>query len=194
MRQGAVHRATRACFEHVTAVLLAAVALLLGLGPAAAMGSGSPEELSAVEAQTPAEWRVSTALLPAGQDPREAVMVAAGAWVLDRVPGGGGHLDPHRSGAGKDGSRLERVAGALGLGMATLDDVRDCVDVMDPTSCTLTVDRLLAVSAPRIDGDAARVKVYAWYRADAGAQPVMQRSWELRLARSEGIWRVVSGG
>jgi hypothetical protein len=135
---------------------------------------------------------------PAGsalsQDPQEAVMVAAGEWALGQLPGSTGRLDPHRSGAGKDGARIDRVARTLGVGLAPLDEVRSCADVMDPGSCALSVDRLLAIAAPVVDGDDARVKVYAWYRSGSSAGPVAQRDWELRLTRSASGWRVVSGG
>lgn len=195
MKREAIQRATGRFHRRArVAVPLAVMALLVGWGQLFAMVSGPPASGSSTEVRAPADRPAPATIPPASQDAGEAVMVAAGAWVLDRVPGGAGYLDPHRSGAGKDGSRLERVAGALGLGLATLDDVRECVDVMDPASCTLDVDRLLAMAAPQIHGDAARVKVYAWYRADTGGTPVVQRSWELRLARNDGVWQVVSGG
>lgn len=167
MRQEAQHQARGA---YPAVVGLAIVAVLIGWS-----GIVSPAPAS-------------------GQDAGEAVMVAAGAWALDRVPGSAGRLDPHRSGAGKDGERVKRVARALGVGLAPLDEVRECRDVMDPASCTLSVDRLLAIGAPRIDGGEARVKVYAWYRSSSPTQPVTQQSWELRLARADGGWRVISGG
>lgn len=126
------------------------------------------------------------------QDAEEAVMVAAGAWALDRLPAGQTRLDPHRSGAGKDAARVRRVAQALGAGLGTLDESRQCTDTMDPATCKLSVDRLLAISAPRVDGDEARVKVYAWYRSSS--PPVAQQSWDLVLRHSGGSWRVVSGG
>lgn len=128
------------------------------------------------------------------QDAEEAVMVAAGEWVLAQVPGGAARLDPHRSGAGKDRARVERVARSLGTGLATLDEVRNCKDVMDASTCTLAVERLLAIASPQVEGDGARVKVYAWYRAGSTTEPVAQRSWELQLRRDGSSWRVVSAG
>lgn len=135
----------------------------------------------------------ATASPAVAQDPEEAVMVAAAEWVLERVPGGEVRVDPHRSGAGKDRARVERVARTLGARLGTLDELRECTDVMDPSTCTLGVDRLLAIASPRIDDDEARVKVYAWYRADSPSEPVAQRSWELRLTREGPVWRVVAG-
>jgi hypothetical protein len=136
--------------------------------------------------------RASAAAVVPAQDPAEAVMVAAGQWALERVPGGDTRLDPHRSGAGKDAARVSSVARSLGAGLGTLDELRQCTDPLDAASCRLGVDRLLAISAPKVDGDEARVKVYAWFRSSS--PPVAQRSWDLVLRRAGGSWRVVSGG
>lgn len=130
---------------------------------------------------------------PSDQDVEEAVMVAAGQWALDRLPSGVTRLDPHRSGAGKDGARVRRVARALGATLGTLDDTRQCTDSIDPSTCRLSVETLLAISAPRIEGYGAQVKVYAWYRSNSAREPVAQRSWEVQLRRSGQSWHVVSG-
>ncbi len=148
----------------------------------------------AVVAAVGGAW--STAHRSAGvasvQDPAEAVMVAAGQWALEQLPAGETRLDPHRTGEGKDAARVNSVARSLGAGLGTLDELRQCTDTMNPASCRLGVDRLLAISAPRMDGDQARVKVYAWYRSSS--PPVAQRSWDLVLRQEGGSWRVVSGG
>lgn len=134
-------------------------------------------------------------LLPSGQqDPDEAIMVTAGQWALDRLPPGDTRLDPHRSGAGKDAARVRRVAQSLGATLAPLDDTRQCANAIDPSTCQLSAARVLAITAPRIDGDRAQVKVYAWYRSDSAREPVAQRSWDLQLRRNGQSWRVVSGG
>lgn len=130
---------------------------------------------------------------PSDQDVEEAVMVAAGQWALERLPSGATRLDPHRSGAGKDAARVRRVAQSLGATLAPLDETRQCADSIDPSTCTLSAERVLAISAPRIDGDSAEVKVYAWYRSDSAREPVTQRSWDLELRRSGQSWHVVSG-
>lgn len=157
------------------------VALMAAAGVAGAW-SGAAPAVDAVDAVAHA----------VAQDSDEAVMVAAGEWVLDRIPSGRTQLDPHRSGAGKDGARVRRVAQALGARLGTLDEARQCTDTMNPATCQLGVDRLLAIAAPQVDGDEARVKVYAWYRSSS--PPVAQRSWTLVLRQSGGEWRVVSGG
>lgn len=123
----------------------------------------------------------------------EAVMVAAGEWALQQVPGGQPHLDHHRSGEGQDAARVERVARALGARLTTLDQARQCDDAMDRATCRLTVERLLTITAPRIDGDRAQVKVYAWYRSSSASDPVAQRRWDLVLERNGRGWRVTSG-
>ncbi|MEJ2504076.1 MAG: hypothetical protein P8177_12330, partial [Gemmatimonadota bacterium] len=134
---------------------------------------------------------------PAGvgaQSPGEAVLVAAGEWALGRLPGGSIRLDPHRTGEGVGREGARRVAEALGAELATLEETRHCGDPLEPSSCRLSVDVLLAISAPRIDGDAAQVRVYAWYRSDDPRRPVSRQSWDLGLRRSGGEWRVTSGG
>lgn len=139
----------------------------------------------------------ATAILPdqaAGQDAEEAVMVAAGEWALERTPQGSTRLDPHRSGAGKDGARVQRVAQSLGATPGTLEETRRCTDALDPSTCRLEAGRLLAVGAPRIEGDQARVKVYVWYPTSTAREPVAQRSWDLVLRKNGQAWRVVSGG
>lgn len=123
----------------------------------------------------------------------EAVMVAAGEWVLQQVPGGQPHLDPHRSGEGQDAARLQRVARALGAGLTTLDQSRQCDDAMNRATCRLTVERLLTIAEPRVDGDRAQVKVYAWFRSSSPTDPVGQRRWDLSLERDARGWRVTSG-
>lgn len=128
------------------------------------------------------------------QDATEDVMVAAGSWALDRLEGSSPRLDPHRTGAGRDAARVRRVAQRLGAELATLDDVRRCTDVMDPSTCELTTGPLLAIAAPEMDGERARVRVYGWHRSGSPRQPVEQRSWDLVLERSGGGWRVVGTG
>lgn len=130
----------------------------------------------------------------AAQDEAESAMAAAGTWALGQLPSGDTRLDPHRSGEGKDGPRVQRVARALGASLAPLNQVRECADRLDPSTCTLSVARLISVGAPRIDGDTARVKVYAWYRSSSPREPVAQRSWEVQLRRAGQGWQVVSGG
>lgn len=124
----------------------------------------------------------------------EAVMVAAGEWALQQVPGGQPHLDHHRSGAGQDAARVERVARALGARLTTLDEARQCDDTMNRATCRLNVERLLTIAEPRIDDDRAQVKVYAWYRSSSPTEPVAQRRWNLVLERNGSGWRVTSGG
>jgi hypothetical protein len=128
------------------------------------------------------------------QDPAAEVMIAAGRWALDRLPGGAVRMDPHRSGEGKDQAVVERVARALGAELATLEETRRCDDVMDPSTCRLESAALLAISPPRVDGDRAQVKVYAWVAEDSPRAPVSQQSWQLQLRRSGSGWEVVGGG
>jgi hypothetical protein len=134
---------------------------------------------------------------PAGggaQSSEEEVLVAAGQWALERLPRGAVRLDPHRTGQGAGEALARRLAGPLGAELATLEDTRSCSDPTDPSSCELAVDVLLALAAPRIDGDEAVVRVYAWHRSDDPRAPVTKESWDVRLQRSSGGWRVVSGG
>lgn len=165
-------------------VLLAALAAVALGFPDALPAWGGAE--SGVAAQDPEGV--------AGQDPAEAIMIAVGGWVLERLPPGSSRLDPHRSGAGKDAPRIGRVATALGAELATLDETRQCTDALDRSTCQLAVTRLLAIGAPAIDGDEAVVKVYAWYRSGSAGAPVAEKTWQLRLHRIEGGWVVVSGG
>ena len=130
----------------------------------------------------------------AAQTPEEAVMVAAGQWALERLPGGAIRLDPHRTGQGAGEALARRLAGPLGAQLATLEDTRRCADPTDPSSCSLDADVLLALAAPRISGDEAVIRVYAWHRSGDPRAPVAKESWDVRLARSGGGWRVVSGG
>lgn len=123
----------------------------------------------------------------------EAVMVAAGQWAAGRVPSGDLALDPHRTGASTSTAVARRVAGALGARLATLEEVRPCTDPTNPGTCRLDVTALLAIGAPSVDGDRARVRVYAWYRQDSDREPVGQDSWTLDLRRTGDGW-VVSGG
>lgn len=130
----------------------------------------------------------------AAQDASADVMIAAGRWAIERLPSGSGGLDPHRSGAGKDGARVRQVAQALGLELTTLEEAKRCTDALAPSTCQLSANRLLAIGSPRIDGAQARVKVYAWHRSGSEQAPVAERSWELSLRQSADGWRVVSGG
>lgn len=151
------------------------------------------EAVATVEAVEPVE-AVETMVEARTQDPSEAVMVAAGRWALERLPSGPAAIDPHRSGAGKDGARLRRVAAALGTELTTLDRAKECMDVIDPSTCRLSTARLLAIGAPRVQGDRAEVKIYAWHRTASADAPVAEKSWNLTLRRSAGGWQVVSGG
>ncbi|MFW5950713.1 MAG: hypothetical protein ACOCVZ_01215 [Gemmatimonadota bacterium] len=129
----------------------------------------------------------------AQERPDEAVMIAAAVWVLDQLPDGSVCVDPHRTGRGKDEARVRRVAEALGADLATLEQTRECGDVMDPATCRLA-STLLAIEAPEIRGDGARVRVYAWYSSDSPRQPVGKRDWDVRLERGAQGWQVVGGG
>lgn len=120
----------------------------------------------------------------------EAVMVAAGAWARGQLPGGALRLDPHRTGRSTDRSVAARVASALGAEQATLEETRRCADPTDPSSCQLEAAALLAIGAPSISGDEARVRVYAWYRQSDGAAPVGKTSWDLTLRRTGSGWAV----
>jgi sirohydrochlorin ferrochelatase len=127
------------------------------------------------------------------QESPEAIMVAAGRWVQEQLPDGRLVLDPHRTGEGVGEAIVERVARALDASVGTLEDTRRCVDVMDPSTCTLDAAALIAISPPSRDGDRATVRVYAWYATDSPREPVAKRNWELQLRRETGGWRVVSG-
>lgn len=122
----------------------------------------------------------------------EAVMIAAGTWARGQVPAGALRLDPHRTGASTDASVARRVAAALGAEAGTLESTRSCADPTDPSTCRLSAAALLAIDAPSIRGDEARVRVYAWYRQDDPRSPVGRTSWDLTLRRTAGGW-VVAG-
>lgn len=153
---------------------------------------GAGRLLSMVAAAAVAGMGVSAPAAAQGSD-AEAVMVAAGEWALQQVPGGQPHLDPHRSGEGQDAGRVERVARALGARLTTLDQARRCDDPMNRATCRLTVERLLTIAGPRIDDDRAQVKVYVWYRSSSPTEPVAQSRWNLVLERDSRGWRVTSG-
>lgn len=123
----------------------------------------------------------------------EAVMVAAGRWVIERLPPGKVCLDPHRSGQGTDEAVIERVGRALSAELRTLEETRECTDVMDPASCSLNADALMAIARPRIDGRSASVRVYTWHASGSIREPVAKRTWDLELRRESGGWTVVSG-
>ena len=161
---------------------------------AAVLVAGSiPAGVAAVGAAGPvAGSETAGALGPAAQE-TEAVMVAAGRWVLERMPDGRVCLDPHRSGQGTDEALLERVGQALSAELRTLEETRQCTDVMDPASCTLDAAALIAIAHPRIDGANATVKVYTWHASDSIREPVSKRTWDLELRRGPGGWAVVDG-
>lgn len=125
------------------------------------------------------------------QSQAEAVMIAAGQWAKQQLPSGTLRLDPHRSGQSSNADVAQRVAGALGAQVATLDESRSCTDVMDPSTCTLASTALLAISEPSISGNTARTRVYAWYRQDSPREPIAKRSWDLTLEQQGNRWVVV---
>ena len=128
----------------------------------------------------------------AGQGAEEAVMIAAGSWVLEQTGEGDVRLDPHRTGQGTDRRVLRRVASALGADLGTLEETRHCSDPMDPSTCRLDADVLLCIAPPRVRGDEAEVRAYAWTSADELRNPVQKRTWALQLERVGDEWRVVS--
>lgn len=130
---------------------------------------------------------------PAGAQDGEQVMIAAGQWAKGQVPSGPLRLDPHRTGRSSDPAVAQRVASALGATLGTMEETRRCTDVMNPSTCTLSSSALLAISAPRINGDQASCRVYAWYRQDNAREPVGKHSWELTLRRTAQGWEVVQG-
>lgn len=136
----------------------------------------------------------ATAPAAAQTNPQESAMLAAARWVVDRLPEGSLRLDPHRSGQGTDRATVERVARALGAGLATLEETRRCEDTLDRSTCTLACDVLLALAPPEIRGDRATVKVYAWYRSSSRRSPVEKGTWVVELRGGADGWRVVSGG
>lgn len=123
----------------------------------------------------------------------EAIMIAAGEWVRDQLPGGELRLDPHRTGRSTSPAVARRVASSLAADLATLEEVRSCTDPMDPGSCSMGVAGLLAIEAPAVDGDTARVRVYAWYRQDSRRSPVGKDSWTVTLRRTASGWQVTGG-
>lgn len=127
------------------------------------------------------------------QEPAEQVMIAAGQWAKGQVPAGPLRLDPHRTGRSSDPAVARRVASALGADLGTMEETRQCTDVMDPSTCALASSALLAISAPGINGDEASCRVYAWYRQDDARNPVVKRSWDLTLRRTAQGWEVVQG-
>ena len=124
----------------------------------------------------------------------EAVMVAAANWARDQLPAGQLRIDPHRTGRGAGDAAAQTVARALGADLGTLEQTRQCSDVMRPETCRLQADVLLAIAAPTVEGGDARVKVYAWYRQSSPREPVGKRTWDLRLTRTASGWTVTSGG
>lgn len=124
----------------------------------------------------------------------EAVMTAAAEWARERLPQGALRVDPHRTGQGVGQGVAQRVARALGADLGTLEETRSCTDPLDASTCTLQTAALLAISAPRIDGDRATVRVYAWHRQSRPREPVAKRSWDLELRRTAGGWQVAGGG
>ncbi len=131
----------------------------------------------------------------AAQEPRAetAPMVAAGEWARDRLPDGALGLDPTRSDGGVGDAVAGAVARAIGARLLKLEDARLCRDVMDPSTCTLSVDALLAISPPVLHGDQGMVRVYAWYRGSSAGKPVEEATWDVRVRRSGGAWSAVGG-
>jgi hypothetical protein len=126
----------------------------------------------------------------AAQQEAPAIMVAAARWALRSLPSGTVRLDPHRTGDGPPLAAAQAVARELGAELGTLEQIRVCQDVTRPETCRLEADVLLAVAAPRVDRDRARVRVYAWHRTGSAREPVARRTWELELVRTDGAWRV----
>ena len=124
----------------------------------------------------------------------EAAMVAAGEWARGQLPSGELRLDPHRTGRSTSPAVAQRVAAALGAELGTLEEIRSCTDPMTPASCSMSAAALLAIDAPAIDGDQARVRVYAWYRQDSRRAPVGRDSWTVTLRRTGSGWEVVGSG
>ena len=121
----------------------------------------------------------------------EQVIVAAGRWAADRLPPGDVRLDPHRTGEGTDPDLADRLATAIGVRLGTLEDMRRCQNSLDPATCELGCDALLAVAAPAVHGDHAEVRVDAWHAQDRPRQPVARTAWDLALQRSGQGWQVV---
>ncbi|HSH44227.1 MAG TPA: hypothetical protein VK966_00090 [Longimicrobiales bacterium] len=135
-------------------------------------------------------WAGFPADLAAQDSDTEAVMVAAGQWAASQLPSGELGLDPHRTGRSTSQDVARRVASNLGARLMTLEEARPCTDPTDPSTCQLQIAALLAIGAPAVDGDGARVRVYAWYRQDSRHNPVAQESWDLTLRRTSGGWQV----
>ncbi len=123
----------------------------------------------------------------------EGAMIAAGQWARGKLPSGSLALDPHRSDGGVGDAVSQAVARGLGAKLATLEDARMCSDLMDPSTCRLSVDALLAISPPAVHGDQASVRVYAWYRGSSPREPVAKATWDVTLRRSGQAWTAISG-
>lgn len=123
----------------------------------------------------------------------EGAMVAAGQWARGQLPSGTLALDPHRSDGGVGEAVSRAVGRALGAQLTTLEEARTCDDVMDASSCKLSVDALLAISPPVVHGDDATVRVYAWHRGSSARNPVEKATWDVHLRRSGQGWTAVSG-
>lgn len=123
-------------------------------------------------------------------DAKESVMITAGRWAAARLPSGSLRLDPDRSDGGVGPAFATRVAAGIGARLGRLEDMRVCVDVMDPSTCRLECDALLAISPPAIRGDHAAVRVYAWLRQSSPQNPIARASWDLRLQRTGNTWNV----
>lgn len=126
-----------------------------------------------------------------GQEATERVMIAAGQWAAERLPDGSVRVDPHRTGDRGDQSLARNMARSLGAELGTLEQMRQCDDPLDVSTCVLECDVLLAVAMPDIDGDRATVRLYAWHRQDDAQAPVGKTSWDVRLRSVDGAWQVV---
>jgi hypothetical protein len=126
----------------------------------------------------------------AAQADEAAVMIAAGQWAQGQLPSGTLRVDPHRTGAGTGQALAEQVARALGARLGTLEETRVCANPMDAATCRLEADALLALATPRISGDAATIRVYAWHRTSSRAEPVARETWTLQLRRTASGWSV----
>jgi hypothetical protein len=132
-----------------------------------------------------------TAAVPAAAQADEAaVMIAAGQWAQGQLPSGTLRVDPHRTGEGTGHALAEQVARALGARLGTLEETRVCANPMDAATCRLEADALLALATPRISGDAATIRVYAWHRTSSRSEPVARETWTLQLRRAASGWSV----
>lgn len=129
---------------------------------------------------------------PAAAQDEAAVMIAAARWAQERLPAGPLRLDPHRTGEGGGQALAEEVAAAVGARLASLEETRVCGNPMDASTCRLESAALLAMAMPRIQGDRASVRIYAWYRSDSAAEPVARESWTVELRRTGAGWVVAS--